>query len=489
MANYLLLIPFGVLLLGVIWAMFGDKLPGGDRGTVLLGALSAFGAALGFALVDTSGGALFGGRLANAPDARFVTIGITVLTGIWLLWLAGKKDIRAREAVALSLLSAMGSSLMVLAYDFIVMVLAIELATMPVYVLIGYKRRNLKSLEGAVKYFLLSVLASLIMAYGITFLVGMSGTSSFAGLDLSSGSLLQLSAVLLLFVGVFAKISATPFHYWAPDAYEGAEPWIVAFASSVPKLAGFVLAIRVLFVIAGSSPEGLGSSVYNTAGLIIYIVSVASMTLGSFAALRQDDVRRLMAYSGVVNAGYVLVPLAFARSFINSALLFAVFYAIATMGVLLVLASEGTKLSDLAGLSKRKPLAAWALAIFSFSMIGVPPLAGFFGKFYIFLAAFDSGQYVLVLIAVIASVISAFYYLRLVKAAFIDEPVDKPAEEPASDLEGAAIKTAENTEESAEPKAQGGLSLLPTLAITLLVLFTLTFGAASGRILDWISGV
>lgn len=482
MTELLALAPYGVLLLGALLALFADKLRIGDRGATVLGGVLAFVAAALFALLGYEQPTPFGIQLLISSDTRLATLAISALTGLWLFWLSGRSKNRNREAVALALFSAMGANLMVQCYDFIVMVLAIELATMPAYVLIGYKRGNLKSLEGAVKYFLLSVLSSLIMLFGVTFIIGLSGSTSFSGMNFANGSMIELVAILLVLVGIFFKVSAAPFHYWAPDAYEGAATWIVAFVASVPKIAGFTLAIRLIISMLAASASPIP---IEAVGTIMTIIILASMALGAFAALSQTDVRRLMGYSGVINAGYILMPLASLNPMIMqtgfnplfTSVLFAVFYAIATMGVLLISAHEGPKISDLAGLSKRNPISAWALAIFALSLIGVPPLAGFFAKFYIFTASLANGQTWIVIAALIASVVSAFYYLRLVKAAFVDEP-EAELERPEDIIED---------ELPAEGKYRH--PILPAFSLTVLMASILILGIFSGQILSWVASL
>lgn len=472
MQGYLTLIPYGVLLFGVAWALFADLLPGRDKGAALVGSFSAFIAAVLFALIK-NGTLLFGEKLLVTSEARFAALAVCVLTGIWLLWVYGRSETRIREAVALSLFTAMGASLMVAAYDLLVMILAIELATMPAYVLIGYKRSSFKSLEGAIKYFLLSVLASMIMIYGVTFLIGVTGSTGFSQLDVSGAGLLGSVAVMLVFVGIFAKVSAAPMHYWAPDAYEAAPAWIVAFVASVPKVAGFVLAGRLVLIITNA---GQATAVTSSLGTVLTIVAVASMGLGALAALTQKNIKRLMAYSGVVNAGYMFIALvAITPMGFYSVAAFAFYYALATMGVLLIAASEGDNVSDLAGLSTRRPFAAWALVIFVLSLIGVPPLAGFFGKFLLFTSAFAAGQSVLVILATVASVLSAFYYLRLIKAAFFDK--EEATEELGEELEDAE-KVCDREQRS---------PFLGGFAIAIITLLVALLGAGSGNILEWMA--
>lgn len=474
--GYLTFLPYALLFVGVAWALFAERLPGGDRGAAGVGALLSFGAASLFAQSEM-GAILFGLKVLYSSDARFASMAICLMTGIWLLWVAGRAEGRIREAVALGLLASMGACLMVSASDLIVMVLAIELATMPAYVLIGYRRNRATGLEGAIKYFLLSVLSSLIMIYGVTFIYGITRSTHFSMLNLDAAGTLGIVAVLLLFVGIFAKISAAPFHYWAPDAYEGAESWIVAYVSSVPKVAGILLGARLIGFLASTSKV---ATFQNNLGLIIMLASIASMILGSFAALTQADSKRIMAYSGVVNAGYMLLPLVtMTNESVASVALYSLFYGLSGMGLLLVIGSEGGKVSDLAGLSKRRPGAAWALALFALSMVGVPPMAGFFGKLYMFTAAVKGGHVWLVVLATAASVVSAFYYMRFIKAAFFDAPAEIEVGDEDS------VAEPENVVEVGE-NGRRHPTLLASLAIGLCSALVLAFGPLSGFLLNWI---
>jgi len=452
--GYSLIVPELLLLLAVAWGLFAERLPGGDRGSAWVGTVLAVAAAVVAALAP-AGETLFGGMLIYDGPARFVRTAIAVLVGLWLLWTAGRGEGRIREAVVLSLLSAIGAMLMAEAAEMVTLVLALELATMPAYVLIGYRRMRLDGLEGALKYFLLSMLTSLIMLYGMSFLYGVTGTTRFDALDLSAAGTLGVLAVILSFVGLFAKLSAAPFHYWAPDAYEGAEPWTVAFVSTVPKVAGAVALVRLTAALAPTAP--IISS-------LLLIAAVASMVLGNLAALTQTDVRRMMAYSGVAHTGYLLLAAsATSTAGYTAAVFYSVAYALPSMGVMLIAAEQGPALSDFAGLAQRKAASAWMTVIMLVSLVGIPPLGGFFGKLYLFAAALSAGATVWVVLAVAMSVVSAGYYLRIVRAAFFAEPEAKDAEE-----------------SQAEP--------FSAMAVALTVALTVALGLAAGPALTWLVG-
>lgn len=451
MSGYALLIPEFLLLGAVAWALFAERLPGGDRGAAVVGSLVAVVAGF-IAAFSPVGEELFGGALVLDGTARFARAGIALALLAWLLWTAGRGIGRTREATALALLSSLGAMLMSGANDLVTLVLAVELATLPSYALIGYRKSRLSGLEGALKYFLLSMMTSLVMLYGFSFLYGMSGQTRLALLRLPSGETLATLAVLLSFVGLFAKLSAAPFHYWAPDAYEGSEPWTVAFVSTVPKIAGAVALVRLAMALAPT---------VEYVGPMILVASVASMVLGNLAALTQTDVRRMMAYSGVAHSGYLMLGAAtLTPAGVGAAVLYAVAYALPSMGIMLLTAEAGPAVADFAGFSKRRPAAAWSAVVMLASLIGIPPLFGFFGKFTLFTAAVDHGYVLWVSVAVLMSVVSAGYYLRIVRSAFFAEPDGELAAEP-------------------EP-------LAATLGILVCVAGAVGLGLAAGPVMAWL---
>lgn len=418
MTGYVYILPEILLVFAAGWALFAERLPWGDRGSAWVGAGAAALSAVIAALLP-AGAELFGGILAFDGPARFARTGVALLTLLWLLWTAGRGEGRLREAVAFSLFSATGAMLMAEATEMVTLMLALELATMPAYVLIGYRRMRLDGLEGALKYFLLSMLTSLVMLYGMSFLYGASGTTRLAGLDLSAAGPLGVLAVLLTFVGLFAKLSAAPFHYWAPDAYSGSEPWTVAFVSTVPKLTGVVALVRVTGAVAETAPS---------VGPVLLIAAVASMILGNLAALTQTDIRRMMAYSGVAHTGYLLLAAStLTPAGYGAAVFYALAYSLPSLGVMLVAAEEGPLLTDFDGLAQRRMSSAWLMVIMLVSLVGIPPLAGFFGKLFLFTAAVSADLTTYVVVAVAMSVVSAAYYLRIVRASFMGESPEKPA--------------------------------------------------------------
>jgi len=453
--GYALMIPELLLVLAAAWALFAERLPGGDRGAAGVGVILSSAAAAAAALAPV-GETLFGGALVYDGPARFTRTGVAVIAAVWFLWTAGSARGRIREAVALAAISAVGAMLMTEASEMIVLVLALELATMPAYVLIGYRRARLDGLEGALKYFLLSMLTSLVMLYGMSFLYGVSGSSMFSEIDLSGAGSLGLIAALFAFVGLFAKLSAAPFHYWAPDAYEGAEPWMVSFVSTVPKVAGALALVRLAGAVVPTAPM---------IPAVLVAVAVASMVLGNLAALTQTDVRRMMAYSGVAHTGYLLLGVAAATSAgYAAAIFYSMAYALPSLGVMLVAADEGATLGDFGGLVQRRAITAWMVVFMLISLVGIPPLAGFFGKLYLFSAAIGEGLWVWVVVAVLTSVVSAGYYLRIVHASFFGEPTER----------------SERTDADSEYSVAGAVAIVACAALALAL------GLGAGPMMSWL---
>lgn len=454
MSGYGLLIPELLLLVVAGWALFAERLPGGDRGSAWVGFGLALAAAVAAALA-VPGTLAVGGTaelLEFDGSARFARVAVAGLLALWFLWTAGSAKGRVREAVAMAAFASTGALLMASAAELITLMLALELATLPAYVLIGYRRSSRLGLEGALKYFLLSMLTSLVMLYGMSFIYGLTGSTLYSALDLSAAGTAGVAAVLLTFVGIFAKMSAAPFHFWTPDAYEGAEPWVVAFVSTVPKVAGAAALVRLASVV------GPGVSIL---GPVLLVAAVASMVLGNLAALNQTDVRRMMAYSGVAHTGYLLLAVsALTPVGYGAALFYAVAYAIPSLGIMLVVAQVGPAVTDFGGLAQRRMSTAWFVVLMLVSLIGIPPLAGFFGKLYLFSAALGAGAATWVVVAVAMSVVSAGYYLRVVRASFFGEA--SPGTEQAQD------------------------SWAGVLAVACCALLTLAVGVAAGPILAWI---
>ncbi len=330
------------------------------------------------------------------------------------------------EVPVLMLLSLFGMYVMVSANDFLTLYMGMELQSLSLYALAAINRDNVVSSEAGVKYFVLGALASGLFLLGVSFIYGFTGTINFAALDtLFSHSPILSPALLVGFVLVLIalsfKVSAAPFHMWAPDVYQGAPTIITAFFASVPKVAALAIFLRLLvgpfFDVIGSWQQ------------IIMVISVISMVWGAVGALRQTNIKRLMAYSSIGHVGYVLIALTAANpAAVHAMLVYMLIYAVMTVGtfgLIMVMARNGKSvenIDDLRGFSKDHPILAGAFLILMLSMAGIPPLAGFFAKFYVFLAAVQEGFFVLAVIGVITSVIAAFYYLRIIKVMYFDEP-------------------------------------------------------------------
>jgi NADH-quinone oxidoreductase subunit N len=337
------------------------------------------------------------------------------------------------EFPVLVLLATTGMMVMVSANDLITLYVGLELQNLALYVVASFNRDSERSSEAGLKYFVLGALSSGMLLYGASLVYGFAGTTAFDELTkLMAGAATVETGILIglvfVVVGLAFKVSAVPFHMWTPDVYEGAPTPVSAFFAVAPKLAALALFIR--FMIAPFGP------LIAEWRQVIVFLSIASMVLGAVAAIAQENIKRLMAYSSISHVGYALIGLAAGTSEgIRGVLVYLTIYLFMTVGawaVILCMRRRGHMLegiSDLAGLSQSQPGLALALAIFMFALSGVPPTAGFFGKFYVFLAAINAQLTGLAVIGVLTSVVSAFYYLRVVKVMYFDEPIgmfDRP---------------------------------------------------------------
>ncbi|HPD83135.1 MAG: NADH-quinone oxidoreductase subunit NuoN [Alphaproteobacteria bacterium] len=331
------------------------------------------------------------------------------------------------EYPILMLFAGVGMMLMVSSNDMLSLYMGLELQSLSLYVLAAIRRDHMKSAEAGMKYFVLGAISSGMLLFGISLIYGFTGTTNFHVIGQTLGEEVSIGAVLgfvFIMAGLAFKISAVPFHMWTPDVYQGAPTSVTAFFAIVPKVAAIALIIRLLFVPFAS----LSDQWFQ----IMWFLSLMSMMVGAFAALRQDNIKRLLAYSSIGNMGYVLIGIvAGGASGLASVLVYLTIYMVmtaGTFGIVLCMRRDGAaleKVSDLAGLSRNSPWLAYPLAILMFSMSGIPPLAGFFGKFMVFKAALESGTYVLAVLGVLTSVVAAYYYLRIIKTMFFDDPVEK----------------------------------------------------------------
>jgi NADH-quinone oxidoreductase subunit N len=338
-------------------------------------------------------------------------------------WLAAERQQRF-EYGALFLLSTLGMLVLISAADLIALYLGLEMMSLALYVVAASNRDNVRSTEAGLKYFVLGALSSGMLLYGASLIYGFTGTIEFAGIARATetgASIGLIFGLVFLFVGFCFKISAVPFHMWTPDVYEGAPTPVTAFFAAAPKVAGIAIFVRA----AITAFPGI---VHEWQQIVVF-VSIASMALGSFAAIGQRNIKRLMAYSSIGHMGFALVGLAAGTSAgVQGVLVYMAIYVAMTLGsfaVILSMRRGGVfveNISDLAGLARTHPTMAFFFAMLMFSLAGIPPLAGFFAKFYVFLAAINAGLYTLAVIGVLTSVVGAFYYLMIVKTMYFDEP-------------------------------------------------------------------
>ena len=375
------------------------------------------------------GQAILNGMLVHDSFTLFmkglVFVGLIVCVGLAIKPLY--QDNMARfEYPLLVLFAGIGMMVMISANDMLSLYVGLELQSLSLYVLAAIRRDHIKSAESGMKYFILGAISSGILLFGISMIYGFTGTTNFDLIGVTLAGEMSVGAVLG-FVFVLAalafKISAVPFHMWTPDVYEGAPTPVTALFAIVPKIAALALIIRLAFIPFAPLSEQWSQ--------IFWLLAMASMTVGSFAALRQDNFKRLLAYSSIGNMGYALIGLvAGGEAGVASMLVYLSIYMVMTSGVFAIVMymrrneMSCDKVSDLSGLSRNSPWLAYPLAILMFSMSGIPPMAGFFGKFMVFQAAVHSGLYVLAVLGVLTSVVAAYYYLRVIKVMFFDEPAD-----------------------------------------------------------------
>ena len=333
------------------------------------------------------------------------------------------------EYPIITLAAILGMILMISSYDLIVFYLGLELQSLCLYILASFKKDDIKSTEAGLKYFVLSALATGILLYGCSIIYGFTGSTNF---EVISNSLNNLNpgavfGIVFIIVGLAFKISAVPFHMWTPDVYEGSPTSVTSFFSVVPKIAAVSVFIRFMHAPFANAIEQWQ--------IIIIFLSIGSMLLGAVAAIGQNNIKRLMAYSSIGHMGYILAGISTGTiSGVQSSLLYLTIYLIMNLGIfgfIFMMKRENVyyeNINDLSGLSKNSPLLALGFLIILFSLAGIPPLAGFFAKFYVFMSVIESEMYFLAVIGLITSVISSFYYLRIIKIMYFDK-VAKPFDE------------------------------------------------------------
>ena len=369
------------------------------------------------------------------------------------------QQIRAGEYYGLILFGAVGMSLMSSAVELVLIFIALEISSISTYVLAGFRRKAAISSESSVKYFLLGSFATAFFLYGVALMFGATGSTSIQAIGdvLRSGNIpvLAYAGVALMFVGLGFKVAAAPFHVWTPDVYEGAPSPIVGFMSTAPKAAVFAVLLRIMF--EAHAPGRIW---------LIWVVAALSMTLGNIGALVQDNVKRLLAYSSIAHAGYLLVAFAaLPNNGIPAAMFYTASYAAMNVGAFAVVSHFGAAgeryvtLEDYSGLGRRSPLLAATLTIFLLSLIGIPITGGFFAKFYVFSAALQANLTGLVIIGVLNSAVGAYYYLRIIVVMYMREARGEVAVSPVP------------------------FGLGTALAISLVA--TIYLGVLPGRVLDY----
>jgi NADH-quinone oxidoreductase subunit N len=380
-------------------------------------------------------------------DGMFVTDGFAVFVKGLVLLASAVAIIMSQDYLELQginrfefpvviMLATLGMLMMVSANDLIALYLGLELQSLALYIVASFQRDTVRSAEAGLKYFVLGALASGLLLYGSSLVYGFAGATGFDTLAVlfksapgHAAPIGVIIGIVFILAGLAFKVSAVPFHMWTPDVYEGAPTPVTAFFAVAPKIAAMALFIRVM-----TGPFGdLGGQWQQ----VVIAISIASMVLGAFAAINQRNIKRLMAYSSIGHMGYALIGLAVAGDVADGAvredgvrglLIYLAIYLFMNIGTFcaILLMRRGGRMvegiDDLAGLSKTNPALALVITIFMFSMAGIPPLAGFFGKLYIFLAAVEAHLYTLAVVGVLSSVVAAFYYIRIVKVIYFDPP-------------------------------------------------------------------
>lgn len=399
--------------------------------TGILSIVAVIGAAIGSYCImtgDLAGGTYFAGMLKVDGFSSFFKIIfylVTILTILMSFKYVKYRDINMGEYYLLMLFSLSGMMVLVSAVDLLTIYVGLELMSIPIYVLAGFRQASKRSNEGAMKYVILGAFSSGILLYGISFIYGLTGTTDLVGIAAALGdpatSVPALTvAIVMLVAGFGFKVAGVPFHMWAPDAYEGAPTPITAFMSVGPKAAAFAVLMRVFLV--GLAPA------YDQWSIIIIVIAVLSMAYGNIVAISQKSIKRMLAYSSIGHAGYALLGLvAGTQEGVASVLYYMAVYAFMNIGafaiiILLTLNGKGDMIEDYRGLGKSNRLVAVLMLIFLFSLAGIPPMAGFMGKFYIFMALLNQGMIALAIFAVLMSAVAAYFYIRVVMLMYMKEP-------------------------------------------------------------------
>lgn len=430
-------LPELILAAGVLVLVFFGALRGKESdGPVTEIAVGLLGLAIVVILLSSKTTAVvFGGAFIDDGFGRFMKV--LTLSGS-LITLVMSQDFLVREKIdkfefpILILLSTLGMLMLISAAGLIALYLGLELMSLALYVIAAFHRDDIRASEAGLKYFVLGALSSGMLLYGASLLYGFAGTVSFVGIAATIHGQASLGAVfglVFLMAGLAFKMSAVPFHMWTPDVYEGAPTPVTAFFASAVKMAAVAITLRVIL----TAFPGIALQWKQ----IVIFISLMSMGLGAFAAIGQANIKRLMAYSAIGHIGFALVGLAAGgEAGVSGVLAYMAIYLVMTLGTfagILLMRIDGKgveNISDLAGLARTDGVMAFFLAVMMFSLAGIPPLAGFFAKWYVFNAAIQAGLYSLAVIGVLSSAVAAFYYLRIVKVMYFDEPA--PAFDPSA---------------------------------------------------------
>ena len=438
----LFILPELVLTLGSLVLMLAAAW-GGQASTRAISYAAVallIGAGIALAGPASTGGEAFDGLWRSDAFGAFAKVLIYIASGVAILiaprfFAESAGDDLRPEYPVLMLLAAVGMGMMVSAADLLTLYVGLELQSLAAYVLASFMRRDQRSAEAGLKYFILGALASGILLYGISLVYGFSGTTLYSGISAAYAgdeSLGLLFGLVFVFAGLAFKIAAVPFHMWTPDVYEGAPTPVTLSFASAQKVAAVALALRI-------AVEAMGPATADWRQIVIF-AALASIILGAVAAINQQNIKRLLAYSSINNIGFALIGLAAGtQEGIAAVLVYMTIYVAMTLGsFLVVLQMRGTdgqpveSIASLSGMSRTRPGLALALAMFMFSLAGIPPLFGFYAKFAVFDAAVRAGLFPLAVIGIAASVIGAYYYLRIVKTMYFDEAA--PAFAPANSV-------------------------------------------------------
>ena len=426
-----ILLAVGTLLLVLVGAIRGDR----SVGLVTTAALALLAVVFVVIWRQPLGVVTFNGSFLVDGFGRFMKLAALIGSFVALVlsqdyW--REQKVTRFEFPILVLLSTLGMMVMISAGDLIALYLGLEMMSLALYVVASIHRDDARSSEAGLKYFVLGALSSGMLLYGASIIYGLTGSVSFHGIAAvlkGSASTGVIFGLVFVMAGIAFKISAVPFHMWTPDVYEGAPTPVTAFFASAPKMAAMALAVRVVI----TAFPGILSQWQQ----IVVFISIASMALGSFAAIGQSNIKRLMAYSSIGHMGFALVGLAAGTpAGVQGVAIYMALYLVMTLGTFACILSMRRRgayleqIEDLSGLGRTSPGMAFVLAMLMFSLAGIPPLAGFFAKWYVFAAAVDAKLYTLAVIGVLTSVVGAFYYLRIIKIMYFDEP--KEAFDPAS---------------------------------------------------------